>query len=73
MVVGIEYPRGSKRIKRPRVMLARLPTMLGSNKCILSSNSEVEPATMSEWPLDPGGYFVVNGTEKVILVQEQLS
>jgi len=54
-------------------MLARLPTMLGSNKCILSSNSEVEPATMSEWPLDPGGYFVVKGTEKVILVQEQLS
>jgi DNA-directed RNA polymerase III subunit RPC2 len=24
-------------------------------------------------PLDPGGYFVVKGTEKVILVQEQLS
>jgi DNA-directed RNA polymerase III subunit RPC2 len=28
---------------------------------------------MSECPLDPGGYFVVKGTEKVILVQEQLS
>jgi len=29
--------------------------------------------TMSECPLDPGGYFAVKGTEKVILVQEQLS
>ena len=47
--------------------------MLGSNKCVLSGNSEVQFATMSECPLDPGGYFVVNGTEKVILVQEQLS
>ena len=28
---------------------------------------------MNECPLDPGGYFIVNGTEKVILVQEQLS
>jgi DNA-directed RNA polymerase III subunit RPC2 len=28
---------------------------------------------MTECPLDPGGYFVVKGTEKVILVQEQLS
>jgi DNA-directed RNA polymerase III subunit RPC2 len=28
---------------------------------------------MDECPLDPGGYFIVNGTEKVILVQEQLS
>ncbi|CAO3588090.1 unnamed protein product [Absidia cylindrospora] len=26
-----------------------------------------------ECPLDPGGYFIVKGTEKVILVQEQLS
>jgi DNA-directed RNA polymerase III subunit RPC2 len=28
---------------------------------------------MIECPLDPGGYFVAKGTEKVILVQEQLS
>ena len=28
---------------------------------------------MTECPLDPGGYFVVRGTEKVILVPEQLS
>ena len=30
-------------------------------------------ARFDECPLDPGGYFIVNGTEKVILVQEQLS
>ncbi|KAJ2934552.1 hypothetical protein H1R20_g2527, partial [Candolleomyces eurysporus] len=29
--------------------------------------------TTYKCPLDPGGYFVVKGTEKVILVQEQLS
>lgn len=28
---------------------------------------------MNECPLDPGGYFIVRGTEKVILIQEQLS
>lgn len=28
---------------------------------------------LNECPLDPGGYFIVNGAEKVILVQEQLS
>lgn len=28
---------------------------------------------MNECPLDPGGYFVVKGVEKVILVQEQMS
>lgn len=30
-------------------------------------------ADLGECPLDPGGYFIVNGTEKVILVQEQIS
>ena len=38
--VDIEYPQGSKRTKRARVMLARLPTMLRSNRCMLSGKSE---------------------------------
>lgn len=47
--------------------------MLRSKKCVLTGRKEAELARMSECPLDPGGYFVVKGTEKVILVQEQLS
>lgn len=30
-------------------------------------------ANLNECPMDPGGYFIVRGTEKVILIQEQLS
>ncbi|KAF8622616.1 hypothetical protein AX15_006873 [Amanita polypyramis BW_CC] len=47
--------------------------MLRSNKCVLTGRSDADLARMTECPLDPGGYFVVKGTEKVILVQEQLS
>ena len=50
-----------------------MPIMLRSSKCVLNNKSELEMAKMKECPLDPGGYFIVNGTEKVILVQEQLS
>ena len=32
-----------------------------------------ELSKLIECPLDPGGYFVVRGVEKVILIQEQLS
>lgn len=28
---------------------------------------------MQECPYDPGGYFIVRGSEKVVLIQEQLS
>jgi DNA-directed RNA polymerase beta subunit len=33
----------------------------------------MEMAKLNECPMDPGGYFIVKGTEKVILIQEQLS
>lgn len=71
--VDIEYVREGKRIIRKDVTIGRLPIMLRSNKCVLTGKNESQLAAMNECPLDPGGYFVVKGTEKVILVQEQLS
>lgn len=47
--------------------------MLRSSNCVLTNKSEYELAKMNECPLDPGGYFVVKGQEKVILIQEQLA
>ena len=33
---------------------------------------QAQLATLAECPYDPGGYFVVKGTEKVILIHEQV-
>ncbi|KAF3120800.1 DNA-directed RNA polymerase III core subunit ret1 [Orbilia oligospora] len=71
--VDIQYVRGKAVIARNGVNIGRLPIMLRSNKCVLTNKSEHEMAVLKECPLDPGGYFIINGTEKVILVQEQLS
>jgi DNA-directed RNA polymerase III subunit RPC2 len=54
-------------------MIGRLPIMLRSSNCILTGATEADLATYGECPLDPGGYFIVKGTEKVILIQEQLA
>jgi len=72
ITVTIQYTRGKNIVQR-NVNIGRLPIMLRSKKCVLTGKNESELARMSECPLDPGGYFVVKGTEKVILVQEQLS
>ncbi|EEQ34008.1 DNA-directed RNA polymerase III complex subunit Rpc2 [Microsporum canis] len=73
ILVDFEYVRGRQRVKRNGTAIGRMPVMLRSSKCVLSNKSAREMYTLHECPLDPGGYFIVNGTEKVILVQEQLS
>lgn len=73
IMVDLEYSRGKNRIRRKGITIGRLPIMLRSSKCVLSSKSERDMGQLNECALDPGGYFIVNGTEKVILVQEQLS
>lgn len=73
IMVDISYWRGMRIIRRKGVVIGRLPVMLRSSRCILTNKTEDEMASLRECPLDPGGYFVVNGTEKVILVQEQIS
>ncbi|KAF2454445.1 putative DNA-directed RNA polymerase III subunit RPC2 [Lineolata rhizophorae] len=73
IVVDVEYRRGQQRIKRKDIRIGRMPIMLRSNKCVLNGKSDRELAHMNECTVDPGGYFIVRGQEKVILVHEQLS
>ncbi|KAJ2509363.1 DNA-directed RNA polymerase III complex subunit Rpc2 [Coemansia sp. RSA 1939] len=73
VAVDIEYTRGRSRVIRKGVVIGRMPIMLRSARCVLTGRNDAEMAEMQECPLDPGGYFIVRGTEKVILVQEQLS
>jgi DNA-directed RNA polymerase beta subunit len=55
------------------VQIAKMPIMLKSEKCILSGKEKEELIEMGEDPYEPGGYFIVNGTEKVVVMIEDLS
>jgi DNA-directed RNA polymerase beta subunit len=59
--------------RRVGVCIGTVPTMLKSRNCILHGRTPRELALFGEDPKDPGGYFVVSGVEKVILLQEQLA
>ena len=50
-----------------------MPVMVRSNACILRSFSEQKLVEHGEDPNDPGGYFVINGSERVIVGLEDLS
>lgn len=51
--------------------LGLIPIMLKSIRCNLQGKDEDELPRLNECPHDQGGYFVINGTEKVIIAQER--
>ena len=73
ITVDIKYTRGNQWVIRKGLPIGRIPIMLQSSNCILTGKSPKELAKLNECPIDPGGYFIVRGVEKVILIQEQLS
>ncbi|MCS4538098.1 MAG: DNA-directed RNA polymerase subunit B [Thaumarchaeota archaeon] len=50
-----------------------LPVMVKSDLCALSKMTEQQLIDVGEDPNDPGGYFIVNGSERVIVGLEDLS
>ncbi len=53
--------------------IGSLPVMLKSGVCHLNKLSREELIEHGEDPDDPGGYFIINGTEKVLVKVEDLA
>ncbi|RCK60610.1 DNA-directed RNA polymerase II subunit RPB2 [Candida viswanathii] len=54
-----------------KVFLGKVPIMLRSKFCMLNGLAEHEFYELKECPYDMGGYFVINGSEKVLIAQER--
>jgi DNA-directed RNA polymerase subunit B len=50
-----------------------LPIMLKSKICPLSKLTKKELIEAGESPDDPGGYFIINGTERVLVLIEEIA
>lgn len=51
--------------------VGRMPVMVKSNICHLKHESEDGLFLLNECPYDQGGYFIINGSEKVLIAQER--
>ena len=63
----------STRLETMRIYIGDLPIMLRSEKCHLHGLSDEELIKHGEDPKDPGGYFIINGSERVLVTQEDLA
>mmetsp|Transcript_19710 Transcript_19710/g.35063 ORF Transcript_19710/g.35063 Transcript_19710/m.35063 type:complete len:1222 (-) Transcript_19710:61-3726(-) len=53
--------------------IGQVPIMLRSQYCVLKGLNDNELADLGECIFDQGGYFVINGSEKVLIAQERLA
>lgn len=56
-----------------KVYIGELPVMLKSNICHLNGLNERDLDDRGEDPQDPGGYFIVNGSERAIVTMEEIA
>src|SRR3972149_1344255 len=62
-----------KERERAEVQVCELPIMLKSKYCYLNNLSRDELIAAGEDPYDPGGYFIINGTERTLVLLEDLA
>jgi len=53
------------------IHIGKMPIMLKSNICILNQYNHFDSSKTGECKMDPGGYFIINGSEKTCLGQER--
>ena len=62
-----------KTLETRFIHIGDIPVMVKSDACILRNFSEQKLIDHAEDPHDPGGYFIINGSERVIVGLEDLS
>ena len=70
--IAIKYKFSDKVIVKnfPKINIGCVPIMLHSKLCILNKLDPIKLSEFGECPYDQGGYFIINGKEKVFLSQE---
>ena len=51
--------------------IGNVPIMVHSTYCRLKDTTDKDKVTYGECVFDQGGYFVINGSEKVVIAQER--
>ena len=70
---GLVNIRESNIISLNNILLGKIPIMIGSNACVLNTPSNKQKIDYEECKYDEGGYFIINGSEKVIVSQERVA
>ena len=63
----------AQETQHQKTFIGKIPIMLRSTYCLLNGMTDRDLQELNECPLDPGGYFIINGSEKVLIAQEKMA
>lgn len=66
-----EKKKDSPEHLRDMIYIGKLPIMVKSQICHLRGEDDNGLFVLNECPYDQGGYFIINGSEKVLIAQER--
>ncbi|MCD6547010.1 MAG: DNA-directed RNA polymerase subunit B'' [Nanoarchaeota archaeon] len=72
ILVEMSVIQSGEEKDKQTVQIGSIPIMLRSENCYLHGLSKEELIEAGEDPSDPGGYFIINGTERVVVIVEDL-
>ena len=73
MVDSVANTRETRTRTLQRIHVGKIPVMTGSKFCMLCETPEKTPRDLGECSTDPGGYFIIQGGERVIISQERMA
>ena len=71
--MNVDVVEDGKVLESRSVRIGDMPVMVKSKACMLNNFSNQKLVEHGEDPNDPGGYFIINGSERVIVGLEDLS
>ena len=73
VTVSASTKKFTKTVTLPQILLGKFPIMVHSNLCMLSGLPKDVIYNMGEDKSDHGGYFIIDGKEKLIVSQEMFA
>ncbi|KAF1789873.1 DNA-directed RNA polymerase, subunit 2 [Phytophthora cactorum] len=73
LTYSAHYMEPYDQVETPKEFIGMVPIMLRSQYCVLTHKTDKELTELNECVYDQGGYFIINGSEKVLIAQERMS
>ncbi len=73
ILLEMYYLKNDVEGEKQTINIGSIPVMVKSDICNLHGLSKEELIDKKEDPEDPGGYFIINGTERVVVIIEDLA